>query len=159
MREPFCELERACSRLKGRGRATTCALMLRDASQRASALEAPALASRCDAPQHEGRRALRILAKRTQRSFPPNEAKPHSRRPREGHPATLASRGPRCGDPGSLAGVHGSRLSLRSAGTTIRSREGPTFGCTKSPLAPFHCFRLLFTMGFATRTCRSMTQA
>src|SRR6266566_313394 len=52
-----------------------CALMLRDASQRASALEAPALASRCDAPQHEGRRALRILAKQTRRSFWPNEAK------------------------------------------------------------------------------------
>jgi len=30
------------------------ALMLRDASQRALAVEAPALASRCDAPQHEG---------------------------------------------------------------------------------------------------------
>src|SRR6266508_4190846 len=77
MREPFCELERACSRLKGRGRATTCALMLRDASQRGSAVEASALLSRCDAPQHEGRRALRILAKRTQRSFPPNEPNDH----------------------------------------------------------------------------------
>jgi len=30
------------------------ALMLRDASQRASAVEAPALATCCDAPQHEG---------------------------------------------------------------------------------------------------------
>jgi hypothetical protein len=30
------------------------ALMLRDASQRASAVEARGLASRCDAPQHEG---------------------------------------------------------------------------------------------------------
>ena len=30
------------------------ALMLRDASQRALAVDAPPLASRCDAPQHEG---------------------------------------------------------------------------------------------------------
>jgi hypothetical protein len=60
------------------------ALMLRDASQRGSAVEGSAPLSRCDAPQHEGRRALRILAKRTQlqilakrtqRSFRPNEAK------------------------------------------------------------------------------------
>jgi hypothetical protein len=42
------------------------ALMLRDASQRGSAVEGSAPLSRCDAPQHEGRRALRILAKRTQ---------------------------------------------------------------------------------------------
>src|SRR5262249_729650 len=39
--------------------------MLRDASQRASAGDVPALASRCDAPQHEGEGARRILAKRT----------------------------------------------------------------------------------------------
>jgi hypothetical protein len=37
------------------------ALMLRDASQRASAAAAPALASRCDAPQHEGEKARRNL--------------------------------------------------------------------------------------------------
>src|SRR5215471_11361342 len=43
--------------------------MLRDASQRASAGDVPALASRCDAPQHEGEGAPRILAKRTQRRF------------------------------------------------------------------------------------------
>jgi hypothetical protein len=36
------------------------------------------------------------------------------------------------GDPGSPAGVHGSRLSLRSAGTTVAgSRAAPTCGCRK----------------------------
>jgi hypothetical protein len=64
------------------------ALMLRDASQRASAAEAFALASRCDAPQHEG-------------------------------------------------------------------REAPTCGCTKTAPGQFRCFRLLFTMTFATHTCRA----
>jgi hypothetical protein len=39
------------------------ALMLRDASQRTWAVEAPALASGCDAPQHEGGGARRISAK------------------------------------------------------------------------------------------------
>ena len=42
------------------------ALLLRDASQRASGGEALAFASRCDAPQHEGEGVPRILAKRTQ---------------------------------------------------------------------------------------------
>src|SRR5499427_303262 len=37
-------------------------LMLRDASQRIWAMEAPALAFGCDAPQHEGDGARRILA-------------------------------------------------------------------------------------------------
>src|SRR5262249_8106269 len=75
--------ERACRRHCGNSNARTRvskdedghALMLRDASQRASAGEAPALASRCDAPQHEGEGAPRILAKRTQRAFWRNEPK------------------------------------------------------------------------------------
>ena len=55
--------ERACRRSAPSSKARTrvskdedvhAALMLRDASQRIWALEAPALASRCDAPQHEG---------------------------------------------------------------------------------------------------------
>src|SRR5262249_24234088 len=54
MPENFRGFERACARLEGWGRATRFALMLRDASQRIRAVEAPALASRCDAPQHEG---------------------------------------------------------------------------------------------------------
>src|SRR5262249_29970710 len=49
-------------------------LMLRDASQRIWAVEAAALAWRCDAPQHEGVGARRILAKPNRRE----------RRPREG---------------------------------------------------------------------------
>ena len=36
------------------------ALMLRDASQRIWGAEAPALASRCDAPQHEGERSTNL---------------------------------------------------------------------------------------------------
>src|SRR5262249_6683683 len=39
------------------------ALMLRDASQRIWAVEGTALASRCDAPQHEGERLLRMRAR------------------------------------------------------------------------------------------------
>src|SRR5207247_6301091 len=54
---------------------TTCAHLPRAASQCGSAVKTSSLSSRCDAPQHEGRRAMRILAKRTQRSFRPNEAK------------------------------------------------------------------------------------
>jgi hypothetical protein len=49
--------------------------MLRDASQHASAVEAPALASCCDAPQHEGDGARRILAKTNPSGIWPNEAK------------------------------------------------------------------------------------
>jgi len=36
------------------------ALVLRDASQRTWAVEAAALASRCDAPQHEGERSTNL---------------------------------------------------------------------------------------------------
>jgi|SRR5690242_12334322 hypothetical protein len=54
MPEACPTLERACARLEGRGRPRNAALMLRDASQRASAVEASALATCCDAPQHEG---------------------------------------------------------------------------------------------------------
>jgi hypothetical protein len=48
--------------------------MLRDASQRAWAVEAPELASRCEAPQHEGEGAQRIFGQTNQPSFSPNEA-------------------------------------------------------------------------------------
>jgi hypothetical protein len=80
-----------------------CALMLRDASQRASATAVPALASRCDAPQHEGEKAPRILAKRTQLRFWPNEPK-----------SRLSTRAARA-----------------SAGTTSVGSGAPTFGCRK----------------------------
>src|SRR5262245_4579123 len=73
------------------------ALMLRDASQRTWAVEAPALASGCDAPQHEGDGARRILAKRSQRvllrSFP-------------------RKRGPMIMGPGSRCARPGRRRSL-----------------------------------------------
>jgi hypothetical protein len=52
-------------------------LMLRDASQRDSAVEGSALLSRCDAPQHEGEGARCILA---------NEPKPLSRPRASGDP-------------------------------------------------------------------------
>src|SRR5262249_21548396 len=42
-----------------------------------------------------------------------------SGRPREGHPATQASRGPRCGDPYSRAVVIGSRLRGNDTGMTV----------------------------------------
>ena len=54
MPEACPALERACARLEGRGRPRNAALMLRDASQRASAVGAAAFAFRCDAPRHEG---------------------------------------------------------------------------------------------------------
>jgi hypothetical protein len=73
MPNKFRKFERACARLEGWGRAIGFALMLRDASQRASAVEALALASHCDAPQHEGEGARRILAKRSQPAFWRNE--------------------------------------------------------------------------------------
>src|SRR6266478_2391296 len=61
--------ERACSvllqsRTSMRASATECALMLRDASQRSRVAEASVLASRCDAPQHEGG-ARCLLAERS----------------------------------------------------------------------------------------------
>jgi hypothetical protein len=70
--------ERACRRRsansnarrrvsKDEGVRLSFALMLRDASQLREPMEAPMLARRCDAPQHEGERARCILAKRSQR--------------------------------------------------------------------------------------------
>src|SRR5215831_1430661 len=64
MRKRFRKVERACARLEGSGRATRFALMLRDASQRGSAVDASALASCCDAPQHEGERGRRYVGQR-----------------------------------------------------------------------------------------------
>src|SRR5262249_7535234 len=63
--------ERACRRRSANSKARTRvskdedgrALMLRDASQRIWAVEAPALASRCAAPQHEGDGARVVPAK------------------------------------------------------------------------------------------------
>src|SRR5262249_36176064 len=62
-RKTSANSEGAYARLEGWGRATRFALMLRDASQRIWAVEGPALASRCDAPQHEGERLLRMMAR------------------------------------------------------------------------------------------------
>jgi|307.fasta_scaffold74307_3 hypothetical protein len=73
MPKTFRKLAGACARLEGWGRAIGFALMLRDASQRIWAAETPALASRCDAPQHEGEGGPRILAKRSQPAFWRNE--------------------------------------------------------------------------------------
>src|SRR5262245_11976504 len=98
--------------------------MLRDASRRAWAVEAPALATGRDAPQHEGEGAPRVLAKRTQRRF-------GQTKPRIIWPSVVPARGTprrsRRGDP--VAGTHDHRrwlwvpalpsLSRGSAGTTI----------------------------------------
>jgi hypothetical protein len=121
------------------------ALMLRDASQRASAGEAPALASRCDAPQHEGERSAAhfgetnpriILAKRTQAHFGENEPKDHF--------AVRSS--PRKRGPMITADGYGSRLSPRFREGRLGRRwlgpsEGPTCGCTKRLPGWLPCFR------------------
>src|SRR5215471_9695027 len=77
------------------------ALMLRDASRRTWAVEAPALASGRNAPQHEGEGAPRVLAKRTQRRF--GQTKPRiiwpSVVPARGTPRRSRRGVPRCGDP------------------------------------------------------------
>jgi len=124
--------------------------MLRDASQRGRVVEACVLASRCDAPQHEGARA----------AFWPNEVPP-SGRPREGHPATLASRGPRRGDPGSPAVVMGpgSPLAVARVG-----RDDNRFSLEHQPAAVGNNWRLgvpvsglFFTGNGATPTCRAVS--
>jgi len=63
MRKRLRKVELACARLEGWGRPRCGALMLRDASQRIWLVEATALVSRCDAPQHEGDSAPRIFGR------------------------------------------------------------------------------------------------
>jgi len=96
------------------------ALMLRDAPQRTWAVEALALGFRS-----EGRR---ILAKRTQRAFWPSGSSPRGA-PRGSKSAftrvcdALCVAGTPLWGPMVTAGGYGSRLSLRSAGTTIAWSE------------------------------------
>src|SRR5205823_219048 len=54
---------------------------------------------------------------------------------------------------------HGSRLSLRSAGTTVGCRDGPTYGCRKRAPRSFPVSGLFFTGNRATATCRAKTAA
>jgi hypothetical protein len=94
-------------------------------------------------------------------AFWPNEANvPPSGRPRQGHPATPASRGPRQRGPMITAGGYGSRLSPRCregrpGRQPVQSCE-PTCGCGKRSPAPLHCSGLLFTRNAATPTCRTV---
>src|SRR5262245_45762628 len=110
--------------------------MLRDASQRASAGEAPALASRCDAPQHEGEGAPRILAKRSQGSFGvvPAKAGTHDHRRWLWVPALPS-------------------LSRGSAGTTTARAEHQPAAVRNGRRGNSIVFGLLLTMTFATPTC------
>jgi hypothetical protein len=109
--------------------------MLRDASQRTWAAEASAPASRCDAPQHEGEGAPRILAKRIQRVFCPSVSSPRKR------------------GPMITAGGYGSRLSAcfrgrRPGRRSVGRGEAPTYGCAKSGPTEFHCFRPVINNDF-----------
>ena len=106
----------------------------------AEAVGASMLPLRCNAPQHEGERARRILAERTQ-------------------PVPLGS-SPRKRGPMITAGGYGSRLSLRSAGTTIVwSARRPTCGCTKRPLRHFHCFRIVIYNDFCNSDVLAASRA
>jgi hypothetical protein len=115
--------ERACERRSANSKARArvskdedvhAGLMLRDASQRIWAVEGPALAPRCDAPA-----MLLSMRARVRGSF--WRAKPRIRS------------SPRKRGPIVTAGGYGSRLSLRSAGTTNRLSKAPTCGCTEAP--------------------------
>jgi hypothetical protein len=126
------------------------ALMLRDASQRASAVEASALASCCDAPQHEGEGRRVVPAKGT----PRQQKRVYAR----------LRRAMRRGDP--VAGTHNHRrwlwvpalpsLSRGSAGTTIAwSAQSTNLRvCETGAGAISLLWGCSFTMTFATPTCR-----
>ena len=110
--------------------------MLRDAPQRTWAMKAPALGFRCDAPQHEGK-GRRILAKRTQDHF--------------GLGVVPAKAGPMI-----TAGGYGSRLSLRSAGTTIAlvRAKHQLAAVRNDRRLTFPVSGLFLTGNGATHTCR-----
>src|SRR5258707_7067345 len=109
--------------------------MLRDASQRTWAMEAPALGFRCEAPQHEGEGHL-------------GKPKPS--------PLWPSVSSPRKRGPMITAGGYGSRLSLRSAGTTIAlvQAKHQLAAVRNDRRRNFIVFGLLFTMRFAPHTCR-----
>ena len=96
--------------------------VLRDASQRSRVVEASVLASRCDAPQHEGG-ARCLLAERS----------------------AAIRLSPRKREPMITAGGYGSRLSAcfrgrRPGRRSVGRGEAPTYGCAKSGPTEFHCF-------------------
>ncbi len=114
--------------------------MLRDASQRSRAVDASVLASRCDAPQHEGTETPRIAAKRVEAHVTFCCAAPQhqGRRGRgvwrnEAKRATLRPRPPR-------------RAKNQPAGVANDRRLGSIVS------------GLLFTMNGATRTCEPSAQ-
>src|SRR6266568_8191987 len=114
--------------------------MLRDASQRSRAVDASVLASRCDAPQHEGTETPRIAAKRVEAHVTFCCAAPQhqGRRGRgvwrnEAKRATLRPRPPR-------------RAKNQPAGVANDRRLGSNVS------------GLLFTMNGATRTCEPSAQ-
>ena len=123
------------------------ALMLRDASQRIWGAEAPALASRCDAPQHEGERA---------RAFWRNEANCHfgETNPTSGiWPSVVPAK----------AGTHDHRRWLwvpalaplgRDDDRLVRAKDQPA-AVRNGGRGKFIVSGLLFTMNGATPTCRA----
>ena len=88
-------------------------------------------------------RAPRILAKRTQGSFWPNEAKAHF-----GHLSSPRKRGPMI-----TAGGYGSRLSPRfregrPGRRSLGPRDAPTCGCAKTEPGQFRCFGVVIYNDF-----------
>src|SRR5262249_22602467 len=144
MPKTFSEFEGAYARLEGGGRHDM-ALMLRDASQRAWAVEAPALASRCDAPQHEGKGARVVPARGT----PRQQKRVYAR----------LRRAMRRGDP--VAGTHDQRRWLWVPALAALGRDDD--GLARAEHQPaaarnrdwgnFHCFQLILSMEIATPTC------
>jgi hypothetical protein len=138
------------------------ALMLRDASQRIWALEAPALASRCDAPQHEGEGGAAHFGETKPTGMLPIGVVP-ARGTRDSKSAftrvcdALCVAGTPLRGPMITASGNGSRLSLRSAGTTIalvQAKHQPA-AVRNDGRGNFIVLGLLFTMTFATQTCRA----
>jgi len=121
--------------------------MLRDAPQRTWAMEAPALGFRCEAPQHEGEEHF---GETKPRPLWPSVSSPRGA-PRDARVAGTPLRGPMI-----TAGGYGSRLSLRSAGTTIAlvQAKHQLAAVRNDRRRNFIVFGLLFTMRFATHTCR-----
>src|SRR5262249_25687087 len=146
VRKKLRKREGAYARLEGWGRATRFALMLRDASRRAWAVEAPALASGRDAPQHEGEGAPRVLAKRTQRRF-------GQTKPRIIWPSVVPAK----------AGTHDHRRWLWVPALAALGRDDDCLARAEHQPADvrnrdwgnFHCFGLILTMSFATPACLS----
>ena len=104
------------------------------------------LLSRCDAPQHEGRRALRILAKRTPTAIWPNEASIPRSCPRKRGPMITG----RCSWVPALAPLG------RDDDPVARRTQPAAVGNERRHTLPVSC--LFFTGNPATSTCPGVGQ-